>query len=392
MGSMVSLMAKIHVPVLHRNGHVSRSRRKARQQLTEPPPPSVSLVIARETPQSSTLPVQGSEVSRFLALPAELRLEIYNQSIEIFESCPCGSQPYCASSWCSIMRRNETHPLYHLLFVNQLLRREVSSVLYRRPSFKFDSPQRCLFFLRWTSSHAHLLRSLRIALPPHDTYSLESIFRLLLVKQANLEKLAIEFLDIASMANPTPLHKLLPKVPREEALRQARCRAQKLNKFFGKDLDPNDQQLFPQTKAPTSMPLDSCNTWMGRFKTLRYLSTKGTATGDWALEFELGMLRLHARMFELAASEGERVTLQDTGTRFYDFKRVEEDERGVWSHVRCAHRRYDDHDYWMNNAYWIGETKIEGEAELSHMRRYCLERPPPPERNRRNAPPAFEVA
>lgn len=371
---MISLMTKIHVPILNRSGHVSRSRKKARQRLAEPPH------LPAETSQSPAPSVQESQSSQFIALPAELRLEIYSQIVKIFES----------TSY-SRLSRASTHPLYHLLFVNQLLRREVASILYKHPSFKFDSPQRCLFFLRWTSSHVHLLRSLRISLPPHDTYSLEPIFRFLLVKQANLEKLALDFLDIASMANPTPIHKLLPKEPREEALREARSRAKKLNELFGKDLDPKYHHLFRQDRTSARMPQDSCNPWLGRIKTLRYLSTKGIATGDWALEFELGILRLHARMFEIAASEGKKITLQNPGTRFYEFRKVEDDGSGVWSFTTRIHKRYDDRDYWINNAYWIGETTIDDEADLLHMRRYCLERPPPPGRNRNNAPSPFEA-
>lgn len=188
------------------------------------------------------------------------------------------------------------------------------------------------------------------------------------------------------------MHKLLPKEPREEALRQARSQAKKLNELFGKDLGPNHYHLFRQNRTSTHMPQDSCNPWLGRIKTLRYLSTKGMATGDWALEFELAILRLHARMFEIAASEGKQITLQDPGTRFYEFKKIEDDGSGVWTYAESIRKRYDDKNFWINNAYWIGKTKIDDEAELSHMRRYCLKRPPPPERNRNNAPSPFEAA
>jgi hypothetical protein len=301
--------------------------------------------------------------SFFLAFPVEIRLDIYQVMLE---------DSFASGHW-----GNDTHPLYPLLFVNQFLRLEISAIIYKSPSLKFDSAQKCLFFLKWTSAHVHSLRSLRISVPPNDTYPLESVFRFLLEKQTPLEKLALDFLDINCIPLPSPSKNMASLAKGQDALFQARGHARKLNNLFNKELDP-DYEYFPQHLKPKAhLAKDNRYSSLGQIKTLRCLSIIGMPSGDWATEFELGALRLHAQMFEIAAAEGKMMIVKDPSNRTQRFKNVSYDPRGFWTFNWMTTKWFSDTDYWINNEFWIEGTKsIQSEDEVAHLRRYCLERPP----------------
>jgi hypothetical protein len=326
---------------------------------------------------SASIPCEESPSTQsisFLSLPLELRLVIYNLILDDAISASHEPSPSNLtwsqrairdSTWCKSIISSHTHPLYPLLFVNQTTRLEVSAFLYASPSFTFTfiSPRACLFFLYWTFPDIHLLRSLRIGIPRHDTYTLEPIFDILLEYHVPLERLAIELMDINSGFRVPPKDSMLPSDIGLEALRQAQLRATKTRALFGKELDP-EMEFFPRLmKTPVQVAQCSFTSSLGQLTTLRYLEIEYRPAGYWANEFELAVLRLQARMFEMARSEGKKVVFWAPASNERHFWGINL-EREPGDEVHACSRGIQSGKPWLDSKYGIEGTppNLKGEG------------------------------
>lgn len=222
----------------------------------------------------------------FLALPLDLRLEIYI----------CINDRYTSRPWES--------PLYPFLSVNQQVRVEVGQIFYRASGFVFTSPSRCMSFLNITATHLHLLNSLTISVPDGDTHSLEPIFRKLVEANAPVDTLVLDLQCRASKHSKSGEWGSVREEVGAVALSEARERAQNLEKIYERSV-----RHKTDISEGASFAEDPRGLWLGKLETIRFLSIDGNPFGDWKTEFELGVLTVHARMFEIAKTEGQ-MTLQ----------------------------------------------------------------------------------
>ncbi|KAE8440577.1 hypothetical protein EG329_007215 [Mollisiaceae sp. DMI_Dod_QoI] len=251
----------------------------------------------------------------FLALPLDLRLEIYRR---------IANDTHSARPWES--------PLYLLLFVSQQVRHEVGPLFYKASGFLFPSPSKCSSFLELTEPHIHLLTSLAISLPNSDTYILEPIFRKLYEAGAPLKTLVLDLTSIASKSPKPAERDWLPHDKGARALNGARERAQDLETTYERIKRqsvglPNEN--FRVADNGTRYRLRSC---LANMKTIRYLAIDGNPYDVWDIEFELAVLSLHEKMFKLAmkreGADAEGLTWYGRWGDWYWYDSAESVKRG----------------------------------------------------------------
>ncbi|KAF8864043.1 hypothetical protein BDZ45DRAFT_669963 [Acephala macrosclerotiorum] len=236
---------------------------------------------------SNATGVLQSPSFNFLSLPLDLRLEIYN--------C-LTNDSHPAHPWES--------PLYSFLYVSRQVRHEIGQLFYRAPGLVFPNPPRCLSFLEFTAPHVYLLTSLAISVPDGEMYGVEPIFQKLVEAGAPLTTLVLDLRCHSLKESRAGGWGTVVEEVGAVGLNKAREHAQELEKLYEKHRRQNTP--FPESSSLGENPSGS---WLGKLKTVRYLSIEGNPFGNWKTEFELGVLTLHARMFDIAKIEGQ-MTLQ----------------------------------------------------------------------------------
>ncbi|KUJ15264.1 uncharacterized protein LY89DRAFT_783441 [Mollisia scopiformis] len=217
----------------------------------------------------------------FLALPLDLRLEIYRCIANI------ASSPYPGES-----------PLYPFFFVSQQVRFEASSVFYAVSGLIFPSPSKCLSFLELTTPHIHFLTSLAISVPDGDTYSLEPIFGMLYEADVPIKTLVLDLqCRRTASAQPDKKHVLAQPVG-EHALERARERAQSLETAYQRQKQSRADDLNSADDS-IAYPWPSN---LGKLKDIRFIAIDGNPSDNWSVEFELAVLCLHERMYRIVGN------------------------------------------------------------------------------------------
>ncbi|KAK0103612.1 hypothetical protein ONS95_005624 [Cadophora gregata] len=269
------------------------------------------------TPHSST------PSPYILKLPLEIRRLIYTHL--------SGSHPF--SKPCS-------NPLTVLLHLNRQLRYEVSAFFFSFqspgssqhnhpliPAFAFLNTTRALTFFHLTKSHLHLLKSLTVSVAFDNTFALEGLWRFLVERGVRLRRLEIRLGSVESFARGPPEETLIPRHVALDVLAKAREKMRELEVWFDREVGgsgvggldfygevgENESVRGVREASNVGASFDGdfgdFTSFLDRMTTLRSLKVvKRPLDGSpWAMEFEIAVIRVWMRMFEVAAGEGKCV-------------------------------------------------------------------------------------
>lgn len=149
-----------------------------------------------------------------------------------------------------------------------------------------------------------LLTSLALSVPDGDTFSLEPVFRLLVEEDVGLTVLVLTLECKPKRGGGVQGGKGLTKGGGEDMLERARGRASNLEVIYERNTRKGKVLLGGEGSSDSGVNVLRGPSFLGKLKSVRYLVIDGNPFDEWSIEFELGLLALHERMFKSASRGG----------------------------------------------------------------------------------------